>query len=166
MTQVSELMTRGVRTMMPADTIQAAAQAMDELNVGSPVCDNGRLVGMLTDRDIAVRGVAQGCAADRTPVNSIMSKDVQYCFEDDSLDDATRKMGSAQIRRLPVLDRSNHLIGILALGDVAVKGAQGDASETLTDISAPSEPDRSGLSSASGDAGGGADRSSPGSRPH
>ncbi|HRO61705.1 MAG TPA: CBS domain-containing protein [Burkholderiaceae bacterium] len=158
MTQVSEMMTRGVRTMMPADTLQAAAQAMEELNVGSvPVCRDGRLVGIVTDRDIVLRGVAQGCPADSTTVDQVMSKDVQWCFDDESLDDVTRKMCDSQIRRLPVLDRSNQLVGIVSLGDVAVKGDHGNASEALTDISMPAGPDRSGLSAASGAAGGGAD---------
>ena len=153
--------------MAPADTMQMAAQAMAELNVGSiPVCDGDRLIGMVTDRDIAVRGVAQGCAADSTHLDQIMSREVQCCFEDDSVEDVSHKMGDAQVRRMPVLDHSNHLVGILSLGDVSVRGAQDEAGDALTDISAPSEPDRTGLSAASGSAGGGADAAMPGSRKH
>ncbi len=151
MTQVAEVMTRGVRALSPSDNLQRAAQAMDELNVGAiPVCENERVVGVVTDRDITLRGVAQGCAPDRTPLRLVMSQDVETCYEDDDLEDVTEKMQNAQIRRVPVLDRSNHLIGMLSLGDVASKADEDEAGETLSDISEPSEPDRSGQSGASG----------------
>lgn len=158
MTQVSEVMTRGVRTMSPNDTMQLAAQAMDELNVGVvPVCDGDRLVGMVTDRDIAIRGVAQGCAPDRTRLADVMSADVRCCFDDQPVDEVMDQMQEAQIRRLPVLDRDRHVVGILSIGDVAAKAGSSDADvgEALSGISEPAEPDRSNLSAASGSAGGG-----------
>lgn len=160
MTQVAEVMTRGVRTMSPRDSLQFAAQAMDELDVGAiPVCDGDRLVGMVTDRDITVRGVAQGCAVDSTPLERVMSGDPQCCYEDDTLEEVSARMQDAQIRRLPVLDHDKHLVGMLSLGDLATKAGSREGGEALSKISEPSEPDRSGLSAASGSAGGG----SPGS---
>jgi CBS domain-containing protein len=159
MTQVSEAMTRGVRTMAPNESVMKAAQAMDELNVGSiPVCDGERLVGMVTDRDIVLRAVAQGCAADRTPLSQVMSEHVRWCYEDESVDEVAAKMRQTQIRRLPVVDREQHLVGILALGDLAAKGEDEQAEDVLRDVSEPAEPDRSGQSAASGPAGGGASR--------
>jgi CBS domain-containing protein len=156
MRQVSDVMTRGVRTLSPDDTVMAAAQAMQELDVGViPVCRADQLVGMVTDRDIVLRGVAQGCAADRTPLDDVMSRDVQWCFDDQPLEEVLEQMREAQIRRLPVVDRDEHLVGIVSLGDVAVKADETRAGEALESISEPAEPDRSGQSQASGSAGGG-----------
>lgn len=145
MTRVADVMTRGVRSMGPQDSLQAAAQAMDELNIGAiPVCEGDRLVGMVTDRDIIVRGVARGLPIGQTALREVMSAPVRVCREDDPLDQVTAMMGSVQLRRVPVLDDGGQLVGILSLGDVAAKGSAGQASEALTDISEPSEPDRSG----------------------
>lgn len=156
MTQVAEVMTRGVRALAPSDNLQRAAQAMDELNVGAiPVCDDERVIGVVTDRDITIRGVAQGCAPESTPLTAVMSEGVSTCYEDDDLDEVTVKMQDQQIRRVPVLDRNEHLIGMLSLGDLAAKGDEQHAGETLSDISIPAEPDRSHQSAASGSAGGG-----------
>lgn len=162
MTQVADVMTRGVRTLSPSDSLQLAAQAMDELNVGAiPVCDKERVVGMVTDRDIAIRGVAQGCAPDSTPLSAVMSKQVETCYEDDSIEALTSKMSASQIRRVPVLDRQQHLVGVVSLGDLAIRSDLDQAGEALADISEPSEPDRSGMSSASGAAGGGSASGKP-----
>lgn len=156
MTRVAEVMTRGVRSMSPRDSLQFAAQAMDELDVGViPVCEKERLIGMVTDRDITVRGVAQGCPADSTPISDVMSEDVLCCFEDQSIEEATEQMRAAQVRRLPVLDKNKRLVGMLALGDVAAKAGSEQAGDALSEISEPAEPDRSGNSAASGKAGGG-----------
>jgi CBS domain-containing protein len=142
MTQVADVMTRGVRTMSPSDTMQRAAKAMDELNVGVvPVCDGEKLVGMVTDRDIAVRGVAHGRSAESTQLTEVMSKDPLWCFDDDPLEQAMEKMRDAQIRRLPVVDRDRHLVGILSMGDIATTAGVADVADTLACISEPSEPD-------------------------
>jgi CBS domain-containing protein len=149
-------MTRGVRSMRPGDNAQLAAQAMDELDVGViPVCDGDRLVGMVTDRDITLRVVAQGRQPAQTPLRELMSPDVQTCREDDDLEEAAMRMEQAQIRRLPVIDDDGRLVGMLSLGDIATKGDPDQASDALSGISEPSEPDRSTLSAASGSAGGG-----------
>ena len=161
MTAVSQVMTRGVRSMSPSDTVRFAAQAMEELNVGVvPVCDGERLVGMVTDRDIAVRTVAQGRPPETTRLADVMSTDVQCCFDDDPIETVTERMQAHQIRRMPVVDHERHLVGIVSLGDVAAKAGQGQASEALAGISQPAEPERSGISAASGAAGGGASKPS------
>ena len=161
MTQVSDVMTRGVRALSPQDTMSLAAQAMEELDVGAiPVCDGRRLVGMVTDRDIIARGIARGLPPESTPLREVMSAPVQWCFEDESVDEATQLMLDRAIRRLPVVDHEKHLVGILSLGDVAAKGGADQAAEALSDISEPARPDRSGTSAASGPAGGGEARDS------
>jgi CBS domain-containing protein len=145
MVKVSDVMTRGVCALSPSDNLQTAAQAMDDLNIGAiPICEDDRVIGMVTDRDITVRGVAQGLAPDTTPLSEVMSQEVEICYDDDSLEDATQKMQDIQIRRLAVLDGNDQLVGIISLGDVATKGDADQASAALCEISEPSEPDRSG----------------------
>jgi CBS domain-containing protein len=157
MTQVSQAMTTGVRSMAPNESMMKAAQAMSELDVGViPVCDGDRLVGMVTDRDIVLRGVAQGCPADETPLSAVMTRDALWCREDQSLEEVAEKMRDAQIRRMPVVDRDQHLVGMLSLGDIATKVDVHESGEVLKEISEPSTPDRSNQSAASGAAGGGA----------
>ncbi|MBW8756993.1 MAG: CBS domain-containing protein [Burkholderiales bacterium] len=136
MTQVAEVMSRGVRTLAPSDTMRNAAKAMDEFDVGIvPVCDGERLVGVVTDRDVTVRGVAQGCSAESTRLDQVMTKDPLWCFDDDPLEQAMETMRDAQIRRLPVVDRARHLVGILSMGDVATTAGTADVAETLACIS-------------------------------
>ena len=162
MTMVRELMTRGVRTLSPNDNMLFAAQAMAELDVGSiPVCDGQRLVGVVTDRDLTIRGMAQDRSPQQTKLTDVMSADVQWCYEEQSVEEAAQLMRDAQIRRLPIVDHDRKLVGVVSLGDLAVKGDEQEASETLKDISTPSEPDRSGQSAASGAAGGGASSGQP-----
>lgn len=141
--QISEVMTRDVRVVSPDDTLQAAAQVMDELNVGAvPVCTGRRLVGMITDRDITVRAVASGLPADGTAVKEVMTEQVRWCFEHQDVDEVMRQMSDVQIRRVPVVDRDKHLVGIVSLGDLATRHGT-DVEDTLERISSPSEPDRS-----------------------
>jgi CBS domain-containing protein len=161
MASVADVMTRGVRSMSPQDTLVKAAQAMDELNVGAvPVCDGDRLVGMVTDRDIVVRGVAQDLDPKSCKLSDVMSGHVRTVHENDDVDDVLNEMAASQIRRMPVVDNQDRLVGIVALGDIAAKRgeAQSDVGESLGDISSPAEPDRSNQSQASGSQGGGSSK--------
>lgn len=136
MTTVADIMTRNVRTLAPTDTVRRAAQSMGELNVGSiPVCNGKKLVGMVTDRDITLRGVAEGLDAEKTLLSDIMSKDVKWCFEDQSLEEVMETMAASQIRRLPVVSRDKELVGILSLGDLATKTDNEEVASVLEDIS-------------------------------
>ena len=144
MQTIQDVMTRDVETISPQDTVQRAAQMMDELNVGAiPVLDGGKLVGMITDRDITVRSVAAGQAPGTTRVGDVMSTDVRTCTTRQTVDDVLDQMGDVQIRRVPVIDEeSQEVVGIVSLGDMATRhSAQID--RTLDEISTPSEPDRS-----------------------
>lgn len=136
--KVSEAMTREVRLARPDQSIREVAQLMGELDIGAvPVEDNDRLVGMITDRDIAVRAIAEGRGPD-TKVREVMTSDIKYCFDDQSIDEVTRNMGDLQVRRLPVVNRDKRLVGILSLGDLAVENQWADeAGEALSQISQP-----------------------------
>ena len=135
--QVSDAMTRDVRVANAEETIEQAARLMAGLDAGMlPVGENNRLVGTITDRDIAVRAVAQGKGPE-TKVRDVMTDDVKYCFADQQIDEVTANMGDIQVRRLPVLDRDKQLVGILSLGDVAATAGDGAAGEALAGISRP-----------------------------
>ncbi len=119
--RVKEAMTRDVRLCTPGSSIRECAKMMAEIDAGVlPVGENDRLIGMITDRDIAIRAVAAGKGPD-TPVRDVMSKEVKYCFEDDELDHVAKNMGSIRVRRLPVVNRDKRLVGILSVGDLALK---------------------------------------------
>jgi len=125
-------MTRDVRIANPGQSIRDVAKIMAEIDAGSmPVGENDRLVGMITDRDIAIRAIAKGKGPD-TPVRDVMSKDVKYCYEDEDLEHVARNMGDIQVRRLPVVSRDKRLVGIVSLGDVA----QNEDSETTGETTA------------------------------
>ena len=134
--KVSECMTREVQLADPNDTIADAAQAMARLDAGAlPVGQNDRLVGMITDRDIAIRGIALGKGPDAT-VAEVMNAEVRYCFDDQEIGEVLRNMGELQVRRLPVLDHAKRLVGIISLGDLAAADGQAQqAGDALHDIS-------------------------------
>ncbi len=138
--RLKEIMTRHVECLKPDDTLVHAAELMRDMNVGSmPVCGpDDRLKGIVTDRDITVRGTAACCSPEATRVSDVMTPEIAYCFEDDSIDDAAHLMEEKQIRRLAVLDRKKRLAGIVSLGDLAVKGHDAKLSaEALEHISEP-----------------------------
>ena len=117
--KISECMTQDVRLVSPDDTIERAAQIMGSADTGVlPVSDGDRLVGMITDRDIAVRAIGEGKGPE-TEVREIMTQDVKYCFVDEDTAHVAKNMGELQVRRLPVIDRDKRLVGILSLADVA-----------------------------------------------
>lgn len=135
--RVSEVMTRDVRIATPDQTLQEAARMMADVDAGIlPVGDGDRLVGMITDRDITVRAVAEG-KGPQTPVREVMSSEVKYCFEDDDTQDVARNMADIQVRRLPVVNQDKRLVGIIALGDIAVTEGGRPAGEALSGISEP-----------------------------
>ena len=134
---VREAMTRDVGIINPEESLQQAARMMAGMDAGSlPVGKDGRLVGMLTDRDIAIRGVAEGKGPD-TKVRDVMSAEVMYCFDDQDVTDVCENMGDLQLRRLPVVNRNKELIGIISLGDIARSDGSG-AGEALREIARPS----------------------------
>jgi CBS domain-containing protein len=120
--QLKEIMTTDVEVIRPESSVADAARKMKSLDVGAlPVCDGGRLLGMITDRDITVGATAEGRDPSNTLVRDYMSPGIVYCFEDQSTQEAERLMEEKQIRRLPVLTREKQLAGIVALGDLATK---------------------------------------------
>jgi CBS domain-containing protein len=118
--KVRDVMTRRVETVDPRVTVADAAEKMRALNVGAlPVCDDVRLAGMVTDRDLAVRALADGKNPGTTQVRDVMTPKIVYCFDDESTEDAARRMVDAGVRRLPVLDRGRQLVGIVSVDDLA-----------------------------------------------
>ena len=135
--KVAECMTRDVEMAGPDDTLRDAATAMAQCDAGVlPVRENDRLVGMITDRDIAIRGIACGKGPDAR-VRDVMSAEVRYCFEDDSAEDVLREMSDRQLRRMPVLSREKRLVGIVSLSDLASNGERTGVGEALGRIARP-----------------------------
>lgn len=136
--RVSEAMTPNVQLANPDQSIMDAAKMMADGDCGAlPVGENDRLVGMVTDRDIVVRALAQG-RADAT-IRDVMTESIEYCFEEDDINDVASRMGDLQVRRLPVLNRDKRLVGILSLGDIVTAGANQPASDALSGISQPQQ---------------------------
>jgi CBS domain-containing protein len=140
--KVSEVMTREVTTISPEQTAREAASFMLNVDAGSiPVTDGERLIGMITDRDIAVRGIARGHGPD-TPVRELMSSDIVCARADDDVEEVAVRMSEAQVRRLPVLDNDDRLCGIVSLGDLAREADDECAEEALEGVSAPGDRHR------------------------
>ena len=142
--QVAEAMTRDVRVANPDESIIEAAKMMADCDCGVlPVGENDRLVGMITDRDIAVRAVADGRDPVNTPVEQVMTRDVVYCFADQDVQEVADAMAASQVRRMPILNRQHELVGIVSLGDLAVDLADDEMTgEVLEEVSQPSRPRR------------------------
>lgn len=131
-------MTRGAETIQPESSIADAAKKMKSLDIGAlPVYQKDQLMGMLTDRDIVIRSIARGDDPEKSRVSEIMSKDVTACYEDQDLDEVVRSMKQKKIRRIPVLDRSDKLVGMVSLGDIAEKCDLQLAGATLEKVSEP-----------------------------
>jgi len=143
--RIAEAMTGNVRVVTPDQSIIEAAKLMADCDCGVlPVGENDRLVGMITDRDIVVRGLANGKTGETTTVREVMSEDVMYCFEEDDVCDVARNMGDLQMRRLPVVNREKRLVGIVSLGDIAVTSEKQSIAEALSSISEPPSRHASG----------------------
>jgi CBS domain-containing protein len=135
--KVSEVMTREVETVRPDQTAREAARFMVQSDAGAiPVMEGDRLVGMITDRDIAVRGVAEGHGPE-TPVRELMTNDIVAVRIDDEVDEVAVRMSEAQVRRLPVLDENQQLCGIVSLGDLSQRGGDDAAEQALEGVSEP-----------------------------
>ena len=135
--KISDIMSRDVQVARPEDTLRDAAETMARIDVGSlPVCDGRRLQGIVTDRDIVVRGLAKGLGPD-SGVTQVMTEGVEYCFEDDDLVEVSDKMAASQIRRIPVVDRDKNLVGIVSLGDVAREARPAESGDVLEEVSQP-----------------------------
>ena len=138
MKKISDVMTAHARCIGPDSTLVDAARQMRELDVGSlPICDNDRLAGMVTDRDLVLRGIGEGLDPRSTPIRDVMSPGIVYIFEDQDVEEAARVMEVKQIRRLPVLNRDKRLVGIVSLGDLAVEAGAALSGEALQEISQP-----------------------------
>jgi CBS domain-containing protein len=135
--KICDVMTKDVRLTSPEKSIREAAQIMSEEDVGVlPVGENDRLAGVITDRDITIRGIAKGLGPD-AKVREVMSPEVKYCFEDEDVEHVSQNMAELQVRRLPVVNRDKRLVGIVSLGDLAAKHAMPHASRALRGISQP-----------------------------
>jgi CBS domain-containing protein len=138
--RIAECMTRDIRLATPEQSIQEAARMMADIDAGVlPVSQGDRLIGMITDRDIAVRAVANGRGPD-AKVADVMTPEVRYCFEDQDVDDVIKNMGEEQVRRLPVVNRDKRLVGIVSLSDMAMGGEKPHAGEALQRIARPGGP--------------------------
>ena len=135
--KISEVMTTNVETVTPNQTAQEAANFMLRANAGSiPVCEDDRVIGMITDRDIAIRGIAEGRGPD-TPISELMSADIVCAREDDDTSDVAERMSSEQVRRLPVVDGNDRLVGIVSLGDLSREGPEQAAAMALEGVTQP-----------------------------
>ena len=140
MQTIADIMTRELVSVAPHDSLREAAQRMRDADVGAlPVVDGKRLVGMLTDRDITIRAVAEDLELD-SPVEDIMSEDVLHCYDNQSVDDVLSDMGDLQTRRLPVLDHATEeLVGIVSLGDLS-RFDPSLSGDILREVSSPAPP--------------------------
>ena len=138
MQKLKDLMSRDVKVISPDMTIRDAAKKMRDGDFGMmPVGEDDRLIGTISDRDIAIRAVAEGKDA-ATSVRDVMSEGVAWAYEDDSVEEAAKIMSERQVRRLPVVDRNKRLVGIVALGDFAVESSEiRPAAQALSEISKP-----------------------------
>ena len=146
--KIRELMTKNVRALKAEHTLQEAAQLMSDLDVGIiPIAEQGgKLQGVITDRDIVVRAVAKGMDINSTRISDCMTGKVVTVTEDQTAKDAARIMADNQIRRLPVISENNALVGIIAIGDLAVVGIhENEAGLALSEISEPARPDSSSV---------------------
>lgn len=137
MTTISEIMSPSPQVVGPEASLHHAAELMRDLDIGSlPVCNGKRLLGMVTDRDITIRGVASGLSPDKACVSDVMTMDVQWCTEDQDSEEVMRLMGDAQVRRVPVINTDKELVGIVSLGDLALRQS-GHTDTALREISEP-----------------------------
>ena len=137
---IRDCMSASVRLASPQETIHEAARMMKEADTGAlPVGENDRLVGMVTDRDIAIRAVAEGKGVETT-IREVMTAGVEYCFDDEDVDSVALKMSDLKVRRLPVLNRDKRLVGMVSLGDISMSGDGSQGAAALSGVSQPGGP--------------------------
>jgi CBS domain-containing protein len=134
---VKQIMTAKVETARPDMTLKEAAERMRLCDIGMlPVCDGQKIIGAITDRDIAIRATAEGSDPEITAVSDVMTASgICFCFEDDDVKDVAALMRDRQVRRIPVVDRKKHLVGIVSLGDIAQHSDERTAGATLEGVS-------------------------------
>ena len=136
--KISEIMTVDARCADPDVSLATAAGMMRDLDVGAlPICEGDNLVGMITDRDLVVRALAEARDPESTTVRDIMSPEIVHAFDDQDVEEVARLMEIKQIRRLPVLNRNKRLVGIVSLGDMATEASTQLSGEALKEISQP-----------------------------
>ncbi len=141
--KVKEIMTENPKVIQPGTSIKEAAGIMRDLDVGVlPIADGDNMSGILTDRDIVIRAVAEGKDPGEVKAGEIASGDITWCYEDEDVEEVSGKMKKDKIRRLPVVNREDKLVGIVSLGDLAVEGSEEMAGETLEEVSTPNRPER------------------------
>jgi CBS domain-containing protein len=139
---VKELMTKNVTTVNPKQMVSDVAKLMEHYGIGAiPICEGKILTGMITDRDVAIRVIANDLNPTTTAVRDVTLDQISYCFEDQEIEDAAKKMEDAKVRRLPVVDRNKNLVGIVSLRDLALKSYKKRPSlEVLQEVSKPAAP--------------------------
>ena len=136
--QIKDVMSPQVEVIKSSTVLTDAARKMRDQDVGAlPVSNNDKLVGMVTDRDIAIRAVAESKDPLTETVQNVMTGGIEYCFDDQPIGEVSEMMGAKQLRRLPVLNRDKRLVGIVSLGDISVKGSTSEAGKTLESVSEP-----------------------------
>lgn len=136
--RVRDCMIRDVRIADPDQTLREAALAMADIDAGFlPVSEDDRMIGVVTDRDIAIRGVAKGLSPEAR-IRDVMSGEIRYCFDDEETADVLDNMAELQVRRLPVVDRNKRLVGVVSITDLAGYGERAHAGEALSEIARPS----------------------------
>lgn len=134
--RVSEIMNKGCQFLSPTDSPAQAAQVMANHDLGAvPIASDNKLVGMVTDRDVVVRGVAQGRDLNAVALSELMSDAVYYCYDDQECAEVAANMGEIQVRRMPVVNREKQLVGMVSLGDLAASGQDSVAASALKGVS-------------------------------
>tara|TARA_B100000508_G_C11459958_1_gene278725 strand:- start:1037 stop:1495 length:459 start_codon:yes stop_codon:yes gene_type:complete len=137
MTQIKDVMSQNFKWMEPDSPVSQVAQQMRDMDCGFiPLAENDRMIGMVTDRDIAIRGIAEGKSPADTPAREIMTPKTYYCYDDQDVEEVCNNMGEIQVRRLPVVNRDKRLVGIVSMGDLAQSASRPNIGQTEQQITA------------------------------
>ncbi len=137
MAQIKDVMSQNFKFMAPDSPVAEVAQQMRDMDCGfMPLAENDRLVGMVTDRDITIRAVAEGLNISNTPARDVMTAKTYYCFDDQDVEEVCNNMGEIQVRRLPVVNRDKRLVGVVSMGDLAQSASRPNVGQTQQQITA------------------------------